>query len=219
MAETDRYTQLPEPVPAGEHGFGLVLVAPLSDDNRDRISTIKAVIERRIGAQLWTPHTDITLGHVLEMGREGTRVEWEQRYQRVFPLAAKALRAMAVTLAPFTSRFTTLQASPQAVVAVAPEHTDPVVELRRRFLDVLASVPDSTPRVKYIDFVHTTLGRYTAEGIPMDDVRRVVNEVQDDPRMPLPFDQVTRVLVLGEEPKRYELIPRGAVPLLGRVRM
>ena len=212
MAATGELTKVTAPEPLNSHGFGMMLVAPLSDENVERVSGFTSEIERRLGTTLWTPHKDITLGRVLRIGFGGLRSHCEDRFTNVLPAAKEVIAGIANATAPFTIEFDEFSASAFALIARSTQGSRQVAHLRAKFLARMAEVKESEPSVKSLDFVHTTIGRYLTTDLLVDDVNRVTQEVVTG-NSNFPFTQTVDKLILAEEPRTYELIPRAEVAL------
>lgn len=85
-----------------------------------------------------------------------------------------ALRDWAGAQPPVTLRFTSLRATPTAVVAMAADRSeagDAVWSLRRRLAELLPPPPGGAPRY---DLIHLTLARYAApSALPADFAARI----------------------------------------------
>jgi hypothetical protein len=201
-------TSLPRKESPDNQGFGMMLVAPLSAENIERTAVVTAEIAKRLGINLWTPHADITLGRILPRGKGETPEYWEQRFARTLPLATQILRGMALETAPFVTTFEVVTVSSEAIVAETTRGTELLAAFRTSFVDVLSLVPECEPTIKNLEYVHTTLGRFVVADVPIADVECVAAEVLSGAKSALPFTEVTKTLVIAEEPRAYELIPR-----------
>ncbi|MFN4276127.1 MAG: 2'-5' RNA ligase family protein [Ferrovibrio sp.] len=85
-----------------------------------------------------------------------------------------ALRDWAAAQKPVTLRFTSLRATPTAVIAMADDRAEAgaaVWSLRRRLAEVLPPPPGGAPRY---DLIHLTLARYAApSALPADFAARI----------------------------------------------
>jgi hypothetical protein len=222
LAESLEFTNVTPPMPVDEYGYGLMVVAPLSFEARKQAYTITDEIDRRLGLGdvpehtdpvLNTPHHDITLARILEMGQGKTEEYWAQKFIGALRIAVPVLGKMASGIAPIPTVLDALKASPQAIIAHASEPSQPVADLRQQIISGLDPYPQCQPKLKHKDFVHTTLARYNIPGLPMADVRRVVAEVATLNADDLPLRPAIGKLVLAKETEKYHLVTVAEFPL------
>lgn len=185
---------------------GLVVVTPLSKPNGEYARSIAYDINKRLGTELWTPHSDVTHGRILRLETKLTKPEFET----VIALSRAALEASAASQSGIIAQLDSIESSKDAVIARDTGNVEAVVRMRQWMLDSLKGVPNAEPQVKKLDFVHTTLGRRKADAelVPEADVLRVIRELAIRAIIQ-PIDR----LVLAEETEHYVLTPRETIEL------
>lgn len=181
---------------------GLMIVTPLSEENREKAQTITNKMGRLLGVNLWTPHQDITHGRLLER-RSGIT---EAGFGELADQVASTLNRTAASQPRAAATLDLIEARPGAVIARATSGLEPVIKLRRWFLRTLEQVPECHARVKDLQSVHTTLGRVVLgdQMVPNQDLDRVAHEVAATSTL-LPLEQTVGLLVIAEEKERYVL--------------
>lgn len=181
-------------------GQGYIVIAPLSAQSRDRIGEIQARYAKRFGASnLWLPHGSqlhITFAHIITPNAEYQEAP-SVLFERLRPLAARALQLSAQTLTPhgISSTFGSIEAYSASVIIKARDDGS-FDEARKVFTDNF-ELPVESRRPPNI--IHSTICRFRSE-LDLAEVEGYINEIMADFS---PFDEVTESLQLIHEQKIF----------------
>ena len=177
---------------------GYIIIAPLSDESKERIKAIQGRFVEAFGKEnLWLPEGDqlhITFGHIIT-----PNVEYEEDrsvlFSKVRPLASSALSQVVQHQLKVTSEFDTIEAFPSAVIVKA--HDDGSFDqLRQSFTDRF-QLPEGTRTPPEI--IHTTLLRFRNQ-VDLGEVSRLTEEIMADFE---PFEEHTTKLQMIREKKIF----------------
>lgn len=177
---------------------GYIVIAPLSDESKQKIADIQSRFVKRFGQyNLWIPTGDqlhITFSHIItpniEYGEDRTAL-----FSSVHPLASAALRETVSHPLAITSEFNTIEAFPSAVILKASDDGS-FARLRKEFIQKF-SPPDGTRMPPEI--IHTTLLRFRN---PVDyaAVQQLTADIMTHFE---PFKEVTTLLQMIHEKKIF----------------
>lgn len=175
---------------------GYIIIAPLSDETRKKLSQIQEQIAERLDtSNLWLPSQEqlhITFAHIISP--DDHCVYEDDRSVLFSKIGDDALRALGGIVPAQLNIPLTLEgikASPQAIIAKWHDANGVYNKLRQQFTERF-HLPEPTKRPP--DIVHTTIARFRKQ-LDFDGVQRAVAELQ----APDVKENTTQLAVINEQ--------------------